>query len=667
MATQHERQPEPLGSEALLRGERRVLELLATNHELSTVLDELCRLMDDHSGLITSIYILDRDTRHMSLAAGPHVPEQWRSATRTFPVTPITGACSVAVAERRAVVVEDVPSSDLYPPEWRELARAAGIASAWSTPFFASDGQVLGTFAILGAGRLPPSSELQQLVDRAIHLASVAVERYQAFEGLVESERRFSAAFYSSPAIMSITRADDGRFLYVNDRFAEVFGHSRADSIGRTALELGLWAEPERRNDVQQILQQLGAVANFEAIARTKAGATLEVLVWMARIQILGEHCVLAITCDITERKRTERELGDSARLLRVVLDTLPVGVAVVNPDGDVTMANPVSQQIWGGQVLRGRDRYVKSKGWWHATGAPVAPDDWPSVRAVKSGESSLNEVIDIETFDGVSKTIKNSSVPIRDPDGRITGAIIVNEDISARQTAESELQESLTRLRTLTGDLMRAQDEERRRIAQLLHETTAQDLAVLKMHLRRLERTETAVSEDDRAALAESIELAERSITGIRTLSYLLFPPFLDDAGLLSAVRWYADGFSARSGIRVTLDLPATLDRSSREAETTLFRVVQESLINIHRHAASETATIRLRVEASRLTLEIEDRGRGVSPDDLAKFATGSGGGVGLAGMRERLAQLGGTLSITSANPGTVVHAEVPVAVASR
>lgn len=649
-------------SEALLHGERRVLELLATNHDLSTVLDELCRLIDAQSGLITSIYVLNRDTRQKSFAAGPRVPEPWRSLTRTIPATATGGACGAAIAQRRAVLVEDVQSSELYRPKWREAARASNIVSIWSTPFFASDGRALGTFAIVSSTRLTADSPHSPLIRRAAQLAGIAVERYQAVEGLAESERRFAAAFYSNPAIMTITRATDGRFLYVNDRFVEVFGHSRAESVGRTALELGLWAEPEQRQRIQEQLRQHGTVTDFEATTRTRSGALLECLVCMARIQILGEDCVLTITCDITERNRNERELAASEQLLRVVLDTLPVGVAVVNSQGDMTLTNQATKRIWGGQLLPGHERDAKRRGRWHATGAPIAPDAWASARALRSGEISLNEVIDIDTFDGVSKTIQHSSVPIRDPQGVITGAVIVNEDITARQAAERGLQDALARQRALTGDLMRAQDDERRRIARLLHETTAQDLAVLKMHLRRLTRNGAAQSEDDRAALAESIELAERSIAGIRTLSYVMYPPFLDDAGLLAALRWYADGFSERSGIRVTLDLPPMLERLSRDAETALFRVVQESLINIHRHADSETATIRLRVEGDRLWLEVEDRGRGVSPELVATFAAGGGGGAGLAAMRERLRQLDGVLRLTSTASGTIVRTELPL-----
>jgi signal transduction histidine kinase len=218
--------------------------------------------------------------------------------------------------------------------------------------------------------------------------------------------------------------------------------------------------------------------------------------------------------------------------------------------------------------------------------------------------------------------------------------------------------------MRTLTGRLMRAQDDERRRIAQMLHETTAQDLAALKMHLARLTRTEAGLSEDDRAALTESVELAERSMTGIRTLSYLLHPPFLDEAGLLSALRWYASGFAERSGIAVHLDLPPTLERLPQDVETALFRVVQEALINIHHHAESPSAMIRLRVDGRRLTLEIEDRGRGMPPELIAQLPTGGGAlGVGVAAMRERLQQLGGTLDIESNDRGTVVRARIPLA----
>jgi PAS domain S-box-containing protein len=236
-------------------------------------------------------------------------------------------------------------------------------------------------------------------------------------------------------------------------------------------------------------------------------------------------------------------------------------------------------------------------------------------------------------------------------------------EDVTDRKLAQQELDASVTQLHALAGRLMHEQDDERRRIAQLLHETTAQDLAALKMHLARVSRTASHLSDADRAALTESISLAEQSITEIRTLSYLLHPPFLDEMGLLSALRWYVAGFAERSGITVDLELPEQFDRLPRDTETALFRIVQESLINIHRHAESEIARIRLRHAARTLVLEIEDWGRGIPKASLEQFTSGEGVvGVGIAGMSERIERLGGRLELTSSAGGTTVRVRVPL-----
>ena len=235
-----------------------------------------------------------------------------------------------------------------------------------------------------------------------------------------------------------------------------------------------------------------------------------------------------------------------------------------------------------------------------------------------------------------------------------------VNIDISEQKLLEDKLLQA-NQMRALTGRLMRAQDDERRRIAQMLHETTAQNLAGLKMLLARLNRTSARLSEDERSALGESLSLAEQSMTEVRTLSYLLHPPFLDEAGLISALRWYVEGFSKRSGITVSLDLPEEFPRLTRDVETTLFRVVQEALMNIHRHAGSRDAAIRLQRDGSTVMLEVEDHGRGLSVESLAQLPAGNGAlGVGVAGMRERLQQLGGVLEIESGAHGTLLRARL-------
>ncbi len=382
---------------------------------------------------------------------------------------------------------------------------------------------------------------------------------------------------------------------------------------------------------------------------------------------VINEHGdpinVFGTTQDLTERKETEEAVRRSEQLLRLVLEAIPVGVAVVDPGGNVVISNSASSRIWATLIRSGPQRYSMTKAWWHDSGEQIDPDEWASVRALLYGESSINEVIEIEAFDGVRKVIHNSAVPIRNEREAIIGAVVINEDVSGQKAAERDLERSVTQMQMLATRLMHAQDDERRRIARMLHEMTAQDLAALKMLLARLGRSAEQLSDADRQLINESVEIAERSMSGIRTLSYLLHPPFLDDNGLLAAVRWYSEGFAARSGIAVDLDLPDAVDRQSRDVEMTLFRVVQEALINIHRHAQSPTASIRLRVKDGRLTLEVEDRGVGIPAELVAQLMSGTRVlSVGVAGMGERLKQLGGTLEIESNGDGTIVRALLPL-----
>jgi PAS domain S-box-containing protein len=451
--------------------------------------------------------------------------------------------------------------------------------------------------------------------------------------------------------------------MYVNDEFVSRFGHTRSEAIGKTSLELGLWAEPSERDALWRAIAAGVNVQNVEVRARTKSGAELFLLIGLERIEILGEASVLGIGCDITERKRAERALAESDRRARVAFDTLPVGLTVIDREGNIVLTNPTAQRVWSDMIPSGTERYARSKGWRHDTGQAIGPDEWPSARARVNGETTVNECIDIEAFDGTRKTIVTSAAPIRDADDRITGAVFTIDDVSTQKKAERELHDSLDQLRALTGRLMRAQDEERRRVAQTMHETAAQELAALKMLLAELNRRLT-LSDGDRALLVETIELADRTMNGVRTMSYLLHPPLLDEVGLVSAIRWYAEGFEHRSGIRVSVDLPA-LPRLAVDVETALFRVVQEALINVHRHAHSRTAHIRA-IPDGEVLLEISDEGCGIPADVLTRIHRGGVPGVGLAGMRERFRQLGGELEIVADAHGTRIRAHVPLPTAS-
>jgi two-component system NarL family sensor kinase len=206
-------------------------------------------------------------------------------------------------------------------------------------------------------------------------------------------------------------------------------------------------------------------------------------------------------------------------------------------------------------------------------------------------------------------------------------------------------------------------QDEERRRIGRDLHDTTGQALAALEFKLERLAQRAEPLGDVQRALVHECLELAHQCSREIRTASYLLHPPLLEEIGLLSALRWLADGLRQRSEIDVRLELPQTTARLPREQELAIFRVAQEALTNVHRHSRSPSATLRLYEQDGAMVLEVEDVGQGMAAGSASGLVEeASALGVGLAGMRERMRQLGGILTVSSGPQGTCVRASLPI-----
>jgi signal transduction histidine kinase len=205
---------------------------------------------------------------------------------------------------------------------------------------------------------------------------------------------------------------------------------------------------------------------------------------------------------------------------------------------------------------------------------------------------------------------------------------------------------------------LLRLQDEERRKFSRELHDSLGQYLVGAKMNLDMLAKERPA---DE--VLTGAIHLLDQSIAETRTISHLLHPPLLDEAGLASAARWYVQGFAQRSGVEVQLDIPDEMARLPKSIELGLFRVLQESLTNIHRHSKSSKAEIELKIAAGCVVLKVKDYGRGIPGELLRSFRTkGTKSGVGLAGMQERIRDLGGKLDIQSSGAGTLVSAVMPL-----
>jgi two-component system NarL family sensor kinase len=244
---------------------------------------------------------------------------------------------------------------------------------------------------------------------------------------------------------------------------------------------------------------------------------------------------------------------------------------------------------------------------------------------------------------------------PLFDTHGNIYATGGVATDITERKRADEQL-------RRLSGELLRSQDEERRKIARDLHDSMGQDLVALATMLGQLRTSIPTAKRKSRRLFSECKVLADKCIRDIRTLSYVLHPPVLDEAGLGEAIRDYVDGFTKRSGIHVELEVPPRVGRMARDIELVLFRVVQESLTNIQRHSGSEQAKILVN-RNSHLTLEISDLGHGLSAtEQRGKEEARLEVGVGIPSMQERVKLIGGQLDIESSDHGTTVRVTIPL-----
>src|SRR6202140_4980385 len=239
----------------------------------------------------------------------------------------------------------------------------------------------------------------------------------------------------------------------------------------------------------------------------------------------------------------------------------------------------------------------------------------------------------------------------------------LLSREIVRTRDLELIQRENVRSSRALSARILDLQDAERRKIARELHDSVGQYLVGLKINLEQILTTRANLSPTHEKLLAETIDLTERSMGEVRTISHLLHPPLLDEVGLESAIRWYEDGFAQRCALKVSLHLDPIINRLPKEVELALFRVLQESLTNVHRHAGAKSIEIVLTCSTGHVVLSVIDDGKGISSEVLPRFRSGTAIGVGLAGMRERLAELDGTLEVEQRSRGTAIRATIPVA----
>lgn len=340
----------------------------------------------------------------------------------------------------------------------------------------------------------------------------------------------------------------------------------------------------------------------------------------------------------------------------RVLVESINDGAATLDADGRVLYANSRFAQILNIPVGKLTGSSL------HNNLSPGQSENLKKLIRKALHRSSAVELT-LDATAGRPKLVRFTLRPLKDSDIHKVG--VVATELTELVEANEALKSNEESLRQLSARLLQLQDEERRRIARDLHDVTGQKLAVLSMALSGvLNRPNGSLDADSQRALTESLAWSKEVAAEIRTLSYLLHPPLLDELGLSSAVKWYLAGFTSRTGILMETEIPSEIQRLSPDAEVAIFRVLQESLTNVHRYAESTNAVVRMDVTGDEIKLEIQDFGKGVQSSRTSS-PNGSVArlGVGIQGMTERMRQLGGKLEITSSpNKGTLVTATIPL-----
>ena len=462
-----------------------------------------------------------------------------------------------------------------------------------------------------------------------------------------ESEARFRAIFELAAVGVALV-AKDGAWLDVNQRLCDIVGYTREELLGLTFQDITHPGDLDA--DLGYVRQMLAGEISTYAMEKRyvrKGGGIvwINLTVSLVREASGAPKYFISVVENITERKRAEEALRESEARLRMAVKAANIGLW----DWDLQTNAVYFSPEWKSQIGYSNDELSNRFEEWQSR---VHPEDLDPVlrklAAYLDNPQSPHEVeLRLRHKDGSYRWIYGQGDLLRDAAGKPVRMLGCHIDITERKRTEDELHR-------LSQRLLQAEDGERRRIAKELHDSTAQDLVAVTMNLGALR--ESFAPGDTKAAriIEDSIALLENSVYDIRTLSYVLHPPRLDEAGLAGALAEYAAGFTTRSDTRIRVEVAPDFGRLPEAVEIVLFRVVQEGIANVLRHAGSDTATIRLACAEGNVVLEIEDYGHGM--------ADAGARGVGIAGMRERLQHLGGRLEVESDRSGTIVRAVLPL-----
>jgi PAS domain S-box-containing protein len=496
------------------------------------------------------------------------------------------------------------------------------------------------------------------------------------------------AAIVDSSDDAIISKNLNGVITSWNKAAERVFGHTAEEAIGR---HITLIIPPDRRDEETTILEKLKRgerIDHFETIRMRKDGTLLDISLTISPVKDSSGRIIGAskVARDVTEKKHAERALQESEERFRAIVETTPECVMLVAADGTLLHINPPGLAMLSAdspEKIIGKNVYDV-----------VAPHDRARFCAfnerICGGEKGSLE-FDLVALNGVIRHVETHAAPLHMEDGTVV-QLAMTRDITERVRVQEQLRKSEEGLRTLAEELekqvrsrtqeleqrnaevlqqseqlrelsnrlLQTQDDERRHIARDLHDSAGQIIAALAMNLASMTqhvRKNPILGK----VLDDSQTLIQQLNKEIRTTSYLLHPPLLDENGLPEAIRWYLHGLMERSGLSVDLEIADGFGRLPDEMELAIFRLVQECLTNIHRHSGSKIAVIRLSRTTNTVCLEIQDQGKGIPPEKLDRIRA-QRSGVGITGMRERVRHFHGTMQIHSNGKGTKIAFTLPL-----